>query len=279
METTFTLAGKKALVTGAAMGIGRTAALALAKAGADVAIVDLNAEQGEKSAHAIRAMGRAARFIRCDVSQPGEVMAMIDDVVQGLGRLDIAVNNAGVYRPGDDEHQALEDWDRVISVNLTGTWLCAQAEMRQMIRQSPCEGKIINIASIGATIACSNGAYDASKAGVVHLSRTLAARWGRYNINVNCVSPGYVVAAMAGKTRPPEERKHLRELTPLGYAMRLADLEGPIVFLASRASDYVTGQNLIVDGGHTLSAWLAPLERSVPARVDPDGEVIATSDA
>jgi NAD(P)-dependent dehydrogenase (short-subunit alcohol dehydrogenase family) len=145
--------------------------------------------------------------------------------------------------------------------------------MRQMAKQTPVEGKIINIASIGATMAISNGAYDASKAGVVHMSRTLAARWGRYNINVNCVSPGYVVAAMAGQTRSPEERKQLRELTPLGHAMRLKDLEGPILFLASKASDYVTGQNLIVDGGHTLSTWMQPLERSVPPRVNSEEEM------
>lgn len=271
----FDLSGKKALVTGGAAGIGRACALALGRAGADVAIVDLSEGVGEKTAASIRELGRKAIFVRCNVTDALSVRAMIDVVVQHFGRLDIAVNNAGIIRLEPDETQAKEDWDQVIGVNLTGTWLCAQAEMRQMIKQAPVEGKIINVASIAAHMAASNGSYDASKAAVVHLSRTLAARWGRYNINVNCVSPGYVIAAL-GTTRSLEERQRLRELTPLGHVQRLEDLYGPIVFLASRASDYMTGQNLVVDGGHTLSTWMMPLERSVPPRIDPAAEIIET---
>lgn len=271
----FDLRGRKALVTGAARGIGRTCAFALAKAGADVAVIDCDADGGETTAGQLRALGRDAFFVRCDVTDDDQVRHMVDAVVRRFGRLDIGVNNAGIYRQGADETQPQAEWDQVIRVNLTGTWLCARAQMLQMSRQAPTEGKIINMASIAASMACSNGSYDASKAAVVHLTKTLAARWGRYNINVNCVSPGYVVAGMAGMTRPPDERRHLRELTPLGHAQRLEDLWGPIVFLASRASDYVTGQNLVVDGGHTLSAWLEPLQRSVPPRVDPEMEIAA----
>jgi len=180
----FDLSGKKALVTGGAMGIGRSLALALAKAGADVAIVDRDEEQAKKTVASVKKTGRDSMAIRYDVADPASVHAMIDSIVRQFGRLDIAVNNAGIYREGADETQSKEDWDQVIGVNLTGTWLCAQAEMRQMIKQTPTEGKIINLASIGATRAISNGSYDASKAGVVHLSRTLAARWGSYNINI-----------------------------------------------------------------------------------------------
>lgn len=269
----FDLSGKKALVTGGAMGVGRACALALARAGADVAVIDLNEGMGNTTAASIRDMGRDAIFVRCDVSQSVPVQAMMDAVVQQFGRLDIAVNNAGIIRFVPDESQSKEDWDQVIGVNLTGTWLCAKAEMQQMIKQSPMQGKIINIGSIAAVSASMSGSYDASKAAVVQLTRTLASRWGRYNINVNCVSPGYVVGGM-GINRSLEERQRLRKVTPLGHTQRLEDLYGPILFLASRASDYVTGQNLIVDGGHTLSTWMDPLDRSVPPRIDPAEEII-----
>jgi sorbose reductase len=268
----FDLSGKKALITGGSTGIGRSCALALARAGADVAIVDVNEEAGQKTVASLKALGRDSLFVRCDVSKRPAVYAMVEAVVARFGRLDIAVNTAGIYRHGDDENQSLEDWQQVIDVNLTGTWLCAQAEMRQMIKQTPTQGKIINIGSIAASIACSNGAYDAAKAGVVHMSRTLAARWGRYNINVNCVSPGYV-GLVFGQQRSLEERKMLREFTPLGHVQRVQDLEGPVLFFASQASDYVTGQNVVVDGGHTLSSWTRPLERSVPPRISPDAEI------
>lgn len=269
----FDLAGKKALVTGAATGIGRECALALARAGADVAVIDLQEDAALETVAAIERLGRSAFGVRSDVSCPEAVEAMVQAVVARLGRLDIAVNSAGIYRPGDDESQSKDDWDKVIGVNLTGTWLCARAEMQQMKQQSPAGGKIINIASIAASIACSNAAYDGSKAAVVHMTRTLAARWGRYNINLNCVSPGYLAAAMNGIIRPADERQRIRELTPLGHVQRPADVCGPVLFLASQASDYVTGQNLVVDGGHTLSTWLQPLERSVPARVAPHSEI------
>lgn len=254
------------------MGIGRSCALALAAAGADVAIVDVNEELGSQAVAAVRQLGRDATFVSCDISRSEQVSAMIGSVVRKFGRLDIAVNNAGIFRPGLDESYAKSDWDRVIEINLTGTWLCAQAEMRQMSRQSPVEGKIINIGSIAAHIVCSNGAYDASKAAAAHLTRTLAARWGRYNINVNCISAGYVATAF-GEHRSPEARAKLRQWIPLGYVQRLADLHGPLLFLASKASDYVTGQDLVVDGGHTLSTWLNPLERDVPPRIDPNAEI------
>jgi len=267
----FSLRGKKALVTGGAMGIGRGCAWALARAGAEVAIVDRDEAIGRKTATWLAELGHQAIYVPCDVRNSASVKNMVSEVVQRLGRLDIALNNAGIYLEGSDEEQAEEVWEEVIDINLTGTWRCARAEMRQMIQQTPTEGKIINVASIAATIACSNGSYDASKAGVVHLTKALAAQWGRYNINVNCISPSYILGGM-GMKRSLQERQCIRDLTPLGHVQRVEDLYGPVVFLASKASDYVTGQNVIVDGGHTLSAWLAPLERSVPPRVDREGE-------
>jgi len=269
----FDLTGKKALVTGAAVGIGRGCAVALARAGADVAILDLNEKAGAKTAEEIRAMGRQSIFIRCDVTKRDQVQAAVRRVAEAFGRLDVAVNNAGIAILGADEEIAQDAWDKVIAVNLTGVFLCAQAEAQQMIRQQPTEGKIINIASMSATIANCNASYDGSKAGVVHMTKTLAAEWGRFNINVNCISPSYVLSPMHAST-PTVVRERIRELTPLGHMERPEDLHGAVIFLASAASNYVTGHDLMVDGGHTLNAWLIPLSRSVPPRVSSEQETV-----
>jgi hypothetical protein len=134
-------------------------------------------------------------------------------------------------------------------------------------------GKIINTASMSATIANCNASYDASKAGIVHMTKTLAAEWGRHNINVNCISPSYILSPMHAST-PTVVRQRIRELTPLGHVQRPEDLHGPVVFLASDASNYVTGHDLMVDGGHTLNAWLVPLTRTLPPRVSPAQEIV-----
>jgi NAD(P)-dependent dehydrogenase (short-subunit alcohol dehydrogenase family) len=269
----FDLTGKKALVTGAAVGIGRGSAVALARAGADVAIVDLNRAAGEKTAAEIRALGRESLFVPCDVTRRDQVQQMVGRVAERFGRLDVAVNNAGLGILGADEEIAQDAWDKVIAVNLTGVFLCAQAEAQQMLRQKPVEGKIINIASMSATISNCNASYNASKAGVVQMTRMLAAEWGKYNINVNCLSPSYVLTPMHAST-PVVVRQRIRELTPLGHVERPEDLYGAVIFLAAAASNYVTGLDLMVDGGHTLNAWLTPLGRSVPPRVSPAEEIV-----
>jgi NAD(P)-dependent dehydrogenase (short-subunit alcohol dehydrogenase family) len=291
----FDLTGKRALVTGGAVGIGRACAVALAQAGAQVAIVDIDEKTGRATAQDIQDMGRDSLFVCCDITQKGQVQAMMSQVVQAWGGLDIGVNNAGIAILGADESLDRADWDRVIAVNLTGTFLCAQAQAQQMISQTPTEGKIINIASMSARIANCNASYDASKAGVVHMTKTLAVEWGAYNdaskagvvhmtktlavewgaynINVNCISPSYVLTPMHAST-PVPVRQHIREATPLGYVERPEDLYGAVIFLASAASDYVTGHDLLVDGGHTLNAWMAPLGRRVPPRVGPEQEPV-----
>jgi len=269
----FDLTGKKALVTGAAVGIGRGCAVALANAGADVAIADLNEAAGQKTAAEIRSLGRQSLFVRCDVTEQEQVQEMVRRTAKEFGRLDVAVNNAGIGILGADEEAPKEDWDKVIAVNLTGVFLSAQAEAQQMLRQSPVEGKIINIGSMSATICNCNASYNGSKAGVVQMTRMLGAEWGRFNINVNCISPSYVLTPMHAST-PVVVRERIRELTPLGHVERPEDLHGAAIFLASAASNYVTGHDLMVDGGHTLNAWLVPLERSEPPRVGPDEEVV-----
>ena len=269
----FDLTGKKALVTGGAVGIGRGCALALAGAGADVAIVDLDAKTGPKTAEEIKALGRDSLFAPCDVTQKDQVQAMVARVVGQFGRLDIGVNNAGIGILGADEELEQADWDKVIAVNQTGVFLCCQAEAQQFLRQDPIEGKIINTASMSATICNCNASYNSSKAAVVQMTRMLAAEWGQYNINVNCVSPSYLLTPMHAST-PVVVRERIRELTPLGYVERPEDLFGAVMFLASAASDYVTGLDLVVDGGHTLNAWLVPLGRAVPPRVSPEEEIV-----
>jgi NAD(P)-dependent dehydrogenase (short-subunit alcohol dehydrogenase family) len=271
--TMFDLSGKKALVTGGSIGIGRGFALALAQAGADVVIVARNEVAGNSVVDEIKAMGRDSLFVKCDVAAKDQVQKMAQTVVKQFGRLDIGVNNAGIAILGADEEIDQDSWDKVIAVNLTGIFLCAQAEAQQMIKQSPPGGKIINMASMSATIANCNASYDASKAGIVHMTKTLAAEWGQYNINVNCISPSYVLTPMHAST-PVVVRDRIRELTPLGHVQRPEDLYGPVVFLASDASNYVTGHDLMVDGGHTLNAWLTPLGRSVPPRVSPEEEIV-----
>ncbi len=273
----FDLTGRCALVTGAAMGLGRACATALATAGARVALVDVNESVGEKAAAALREQGADAFFVRCDVARAEDIRHMTETVVERFGRLDIGVNNAGIGLPeGGSETLDLEAWNHVFALNLTGVFLCAQAQAQQMIRQAPIGGKIINTASMYGLIAGGNVAYNTSKAGVIHLTRSLAAEWGRFNINVNCISPSWVVTPGMANDAPPEVRRQIREVTPMGHVERPRDLWGPVVFLASAASDFVTGHNLIVDGGHTLNTWFkpfTPLERSVPPRVDPAGEI------
>lgn len=275
----FDLSGKCAWVTGASVGIGRGYAVALAKAGANVAVVDIDDRTGEKTAAEIRAMGRESFFIHCDVTKEEEVEKMAQAVVEKFGRLDIAVNNAGIGILGPDEAYPKGAWDKVINVNLNGMWLCCRAAGQQFIRQNesdpvPLGGKIINTASMSARIANCNASYNASKGGVVEMTRMLAAEWGQYNINVNCISPSYILSPMHAST-PVPVRERIRALTPLGHMERPDDLHGPVVFLASQAADYVTGIDLLVDGGHTLNAWLMPMTRKFPPRISPQQEIVS----
>jgi NAD(P)-dependent dehydrogenase (short-subunit alcohol dehydrogenase family) len=270
----FDITGKSALVTGGAMGLGRACAIALAMGGANVAIVDVNEKMGLNTSAALRALGVEAFFVRCDVSNKEQVEEMTRTVVERFGHLDIGINNAGFgIPPGGSETLVQSEWDRVLGVNLTGVFLCAQTQAQQMIRQSPTEGKIINIASMYGTIAGGNCAYNSAKAGTIQLTRSLASEWGRFNINVNCISPSWTMTPGMINT-PPEVRARMREVTPLGHVQRPEDIYGAVLYLASKASNYVTGHNLIVDGGHTLNTWLTPLERCVPPRITPDQETV-----
>jgi NAD(P)-dependent dehydrogenase (short-subunit alcohol dehydrogenase family) len=268
----FDLAKRKALVTGGAVGVGRACATALAMAGVDVAIIGRTRRTAEKTCDSLKAFGVDAFFVQCDVSSPEQVEDMMAVVVQRFGRIDIAVNNAGGSPSDSAISLSRKDWDRTIGVNLSGVFWCAQAQARLMSKQSPVGGKIINIASMYASVAGGNCAYNASKAAVVHLTKSLAGEWGSVNINVNCISPGWMLTP--GNRVEPKLRKRMREVTPMGSLVRYQDMYGAVIYLSSAASDCVTGQELTIDGGHTVNTWLDPLVRSVPARTRPDEEEI-----
>jgi sorbose reductase len=250
----FKLDGKTALVTGGGQGIGRGYVHALAEAGASVAIVDINPTTARQVSEELRELGRKSIWIEADVTIANDAKRMVEAVVKEWGKLDVAVNNAGCTIWSKTEETTEEDWDKVIDLNLKGVFLCAQAEARVMIPQK--HGKIINTASMSGSIVNrpqSQVSYNSSKAGVIHLTKSLAAEWATHGIRVNCISPGYILTALVNKI--PEVAQHLpfwTELTPVGRLGQVEDLQGAIVFLASDASDFMTGHNMVIDGGYAV---------------------------
>jgi NAD(P)-dependent dehydrogenase (short-subunit alcohol dehydrogenase family) len=252
----FDLSGRTAIVTGGGSGIGRQMATGLAEAGANLVLCARKPERCEEVAAELeRDLGVRALGMRCDVRDQAEIQTVVDRTKVELGGVDILVNNAGTSWGAPAEEHPLEGWQKVIDVNLTGVFLFAQAAGRVMIERGG--GKIVNIASVaafgGAPPELMNAvAYNASKAGVVGFTRDLATKWARHGINVNAIAPGWF---------PSDMNKVLLDAQPDAYLERIPlqrfggpdDLKGAVVFLASRASDYVTGQVVIVDGGQ--STW------------------------
>ena len=237
-------------MTGAGRGIGRVIALALAEAGCDVSILEVNIEDGRKVAQEIEKMGRRALAIGADVRRPAEVKEAFATTAREFGRVDICVNNAGIAFHEPAEETLEEHFDQTLDVNLKGVFLCCQEAARIMIPQK--EGSIINIASMSGTVANfpqKQAAYNASKAGVVLLTKCLAVEWAPYGIRVNSLSPGYT------RTEMTETVAHLVPQWEAQIPMnRMADpkeLLGAVIYLASDASSYMTGGDMIVDGGYT----------------------------
>ena len=247
----FNLTGRKALVTGAGRGIGRVLAIALAEAGCDVCLLGTTMKNIEAVANEIRQLGRKGVAIQTDVTKKEEVDKAFLQTDEQLGRLDICVNNAGISIQKPAEKMIEEDWDRIMDTNLKGVFLCAQAAAQIMIPQR--QGSIINIASMSAftvNVPQKQAAYNSSKAGVAMLTKALAVEWAQYGIRVNSICPGYI------KTDMLLNATHLfpiwESLTPLGRIGNPEELSGAVIYLASEASSYMTGHDLVVDGGYTV---------------------------
>jgi gluconate 5-dehydrogenase len=252
----FDLSGRVALVTGAGSGLGAVFAEALAEAGASVVCVGRRLDRVQGTAQRLTARGWASVAISADVTDETAVRAMIEHTVELFGTLDILVNNAGTAVVGPPETISLADWQRVVDVNLTGVFLCARETAKAMIAAGR-GGRIINIASILGAVASEPvpaAAYDATKGAVVNLTRDLAVHWAPHGILVNAIGPAYFPSEMTDAFLAlPEMRREIERRTPLGRIGRPEELKGAVVFFASAASSYVTGQTLYVDGGWT--AW------------------------
>lgn len=252
MKNIFDLSSKVAIVTGAGRGIGQALAVGLASAGASVVAADVI--DTNKTVGLIEKMGRKSFGLRADVTRKEDVDAMVTHALDELGRIDILVNNAGIFRgaPAEETHE--EDWDKVMDINLKGQFMCAQAVGRQMIEQK--SGRIINIASIaGISAFASSVAYNSSKAGVILMTKTLAAEWGKYGILVNAICPGVIRTPMTeGFLKDKGFVLNLKARVPLQRAAMPDELAGAAIYLACDASSYTTGHALVVDGGWTC--WL-----------------------
>jgi NAD(P)-dependent dehydrogenase (short-subunit alcohol dehydrogenase family) len=251
----FDLSGRVAIVTGGGTGIGRQMAQGLAEMGADLVICARHLDRCEQAADELRALGVRALGMRCDVRDGSEIEAVVERTRRELGRIDVLVNNSGTVWGAWPEDTPIEGWQKVVDVNLTGTFLFSQAAGRVMIGQRG--GKIVNIASVaglgGAPPEIMNSiAYNTTKGGVISFTRDLACKWARHGITVNAIAPGWFPSDMSSAVLD-EHGEALYDLIPLRRFGGPDDLKGAVVFLASQASDYVTGQTLVVDGGQ--SAW------------------------
>jgi 3-oxoacyl-[acyl-carrier protein] reductase len=241
------LNGKIALVTGAAQGIGRDIALALATDGADVAICDVNLEAAQKTAADIEALGRKSLALKANVAASADVTAMVDQIVEKFGRIDILVNNAGITRDGLILRMKEEDWDLVLSINLKGAFLCTKSALKYMTKQRG--GTIINIASIvGAMGNAGQANYVASKAGLIGLTKTIAREYANRGITANAVAPGFIETAMT-QALSENVRTELAKQIPMGKLGTPADVANAVRFLASPWASYISGQVIHVNGG------------------------------
>jgi len=244
------LAGKVAIITGGARGIGRETALLFAREGARVVLGDLDAEAGDATVREIRAAGGEALFVSVNVADAGQVQAMADATVERFGRIDILVNNAGITRDAFLTKMSPEQWEQVIAVNLTGVFNCTRAVAPVMIAQG--SGRILNAASVvGLYGNLGQTNYAASKAGVIAMTRTWAKELGRKGITVNAVAPGFIVTEMTAKV-PEKVLEMMREKTPLGRLGHPRDVAYAYLFLASDEAAYINGAVLSVDGGLVL---------------------------
>jgi NAD(P)-dependent dehydrogenase (short-subunit alcohol dehydrogenase family) len=251
----FDLTGKVAVVTGGSRGIGASVCVGLATFGADVAVLARDSVTGNEIAQKVQALGTRGVFFSTDVGDISQCTRAIDRTVAELGRVDILVNNAGIGFTSAAEAVKPDEWEQVMAVNLRGLFFMSQAAAKQMIVQGE-GGRIINVASIFGVVGSELGAsvYHASKGAVVNLTRALACEWAKHNILVNSIGPGFIVTDMtAAIQQQPALADMLEHRHALGRFGCPEECVGAVVFLSSRASTFVTGENLFVDGGYT--AW------------------------
>jgi NAD(P)-dependent dehydrogenase (short-subunit alcohol dehydrogenase family) len=254
----FDLSGKVAIVTGGARGLGRQAALALAEAGADVAICDLLEVEGTQTQTEIEELGRRSFFAEVDVTRPEQIAGFVEKVIDLLGKIDTLVNNAGIPSQGKSLEEVSDDvWRRMIDTNLSSMFYVAKPVAQHMIARGE-GGVIINLASISGLIISNitprhNVPYCVTKAGVSHLTRGMASDWAPYNIRVNAIAPGYMLTAQTAKSRQyPEIVERLTANTPMKRYGQEEEIKGTIVYLASEASSFMTGSVVVLDGGTTI---------------------------
>lgn len=249
----FDLSGKTAIVTGGSRGLGREMAEGLAEAGASLMLCARRAEWMDETIEEFRGKGFRVEGKLCDVSKADQIQLVVDETVKTFGKIDVLINNAGISWGAMPEEMALEKWQKVLDVNLTGCFLFAQAVGREMLKQK--SGSIINITSVSGITSFPNGpfyaGYVASKAGLIGLTRELATSWGRRGIRVNAIAPGFFHSRLADAVIDIYERS-IQENNALPRIGNEGELKGAAVFLASDASSYITGQTIVVDGGMTI---------------------------
>jgi NAD(P)-dependent dehydrogenase (short-subunit alcohol dehydrogenase family) len=248
----FRLDHRTALVTGAASGIGRAIAIGIAESGANVACFDLPGPGLDQVCEQIQAAGVRAIPVPGDVTDAGSTVDAVRHAQSSLGALTLAVNSAGIANAAPAETMSREQWQRMIDVNVTGVFLSCQAEGRAMLDNGG--GAIVNIASMSGTIVnrgLRQAHYNAAKAGVIHLSRSLAMEWCVRGVRVNSISPGYTATPMNTRPEVAEQVRQFEADTPLGRMATVDELVGPAIFLLSAASSFCTGVDLVVDGGFT----------------------------
>jgi len=250
----FSLTGRVAIVTGGSRGLGREIAEGLAEAGASLMLCARRPEWLTPTVEEMRASGFRVEAMVCDVAQPADVQAVVDRTIATLGKVDILVNNAGVTWAAEPEDMPLDKWQKVVDINLTGAFLFAQAAGRDMLTRQ--WGRIINVASISGLQASVKGPhyapYAATKAGLMGLTRELAASWGRQNIRVNAIAPGFFHSRLADAAIEMSEPA-IKATSPIPRVGNAGELKGVAVFLAADASNYITGQTIVVDGGRTIA--------------------------
>lgn len=250
----FDLSGKVALVTGGSRGLGLEMAEGLAEAGASLMLVARREQWLTPTVETFKAQGVKCEGVICDVSNPEDVQKTVNQTIETYGQIDILVNNAGIAWGAAAEELPIDKWKMVIDIDLTGAFLFSQAAGREMIKRK--YGRIINVASIAGIIASmpniqQTSAYNAAKGGLLSLTRALAAEWAQHNIRVNAICPGFFSSRMADKVID-NATEAIKASAPMGRIGSPGELKGVAVFLAADASNYITGQGIVVDGGTTI---------------------------